>query len=84
MTHLSDSASTMHGKKSGVEKRLRDVAPHMLRIGGDTCHNMHRCCKAFSVKFEKHVEKLIGDVHNDVKYSVDIKQCLADVCLITG
>ena len=81
---LSDSASAMRGKKSGVEKRLRDVAPHMLSIGGDTCHDMHRCCKTFAVKFEKHVEKFIGDVHNDVKYSVDIKQFLSDLCLITG
>ena len=56
---LSDSASTMRGKKSGVEKRLRDVAPHMLSIGGDTCHDMHRCCKAFALKFEKHVENLL-------------------------
>ena len=48
---LSDSAGAMRGKHLGVEKRLRDVAPHLLEIGGDTCHDMHRACKIFAKTF---------------------------------
>ena len=61
---LSDSANTMRGRHNGVEKRLRDLAPHMLYIGGDTCHDMHRSCKSFAENFANHCEKFISDVHN--------------------
>ena len=81
---LSDSANTMRGCHNGVEKRLRDLAPHMLYIGGDTCHDMHRSCKSFAENFVNHCEKFISDVHNDAKWSPDILDGLRDVCLITG
>ena len=32
MSPLMDSCDVMHGSKNGVEKRLRDKAPHLLDI----------------------------------------------------
>ena len=32
---LSDSTNNMRGKKVGLDKRLRDKAPHLLNINGD-------------------------------------------------
>ena len=81
---LSDSANYMWGKKSGVEARLREKAPHLLDIDGDTCHHMHNSTKKFSAVFEKHVERMMTDVHNDVRWSPDILENLRDICLIIG
>ena len=37
---LRDSASVMGGEKNGLEKRVRDLAPHLIDIDGDSCHHI--------------------------------------------
>ena len=37
---LMDSASVMRGEKNGQEKRVRDLAPHLIDIDGDSCHHI--------------------------------------------
>ena len=37
---LRDSASVMRGEKNGLEKRVRDLAPHLIDIDGDSCHHI--------------------------------------------
>ena len=38
--------------------------------------------KTFCEPFDKCLEKLWRDVHNDVKFSVDIKMALKELCLL--
>ena len=35
-----DSASVIRGEKNGLEKRVRDLAPHLIDIDGDSCHHI--------------------------------------------
>ena len=41
----------MRGKKSGLETKLREKAPNMQDIGGDTCHVIHGAVKRFCDPF---------------------------------
>ena len=82
ISDLSDSAAYMRGKKSGLEKRLRDKAPHLLDIDGDLCHHHHNAVKKFCDPFCKYIEKLWGDLHRDLVYSPDIKLVLKELCVI--
>lgn len=82
VSDLSDSTNYMRGKKSGLEKRLRDKAPQLLDIDGDICHHVHNTVGVFCKPFEKFVEKLIDDIHWDTKYSTDILDALSQICFI--
>ena len=62
VSDLSDSTNYMRGKKSGLEKRLRDKAPHLLDIDGDVCHHIHNTVKVFCKPFENFVEKLVDQL----------------------
>ena len=78
---LMDSCSVMRGKKSGVETRLRnEKAPHLLDIDGDSCHHIHNACKRFCNPFQKYLEYLFIDLHNDFQFSSDQKQLLSEIC----
>lgn len=78
---LMDSCSVMRGKKSGVETRIRnEKAPHLLDVDGDSCHHIHNSCKKFCDPFEKYLEYLFIDIHNDFKWSSDQKELLSEVC----
>lgn len=48
MSALMDSCNVMRGSKNGVEARLREQAPHMLDIDGDTCHHAHNAAKSLT------------------------------------
>lgn len=82
VSDLSDSTNYMRGKNSGLEKRLRDKAPHLLDIDGDVCHHIHNTVKEFCKPFEKFVEKLIDDLHWDTKFSTDVLDALRQICLV--
>ncbi len=84
VSNLSDSANYMRGKKSGFEKRLRDLAPHLLDIDGDVCHHVHNIVKKFCGFFGRVVEGLCDDVYTEVKWGPDIKDYLQEVCNILG
>ena len=78
-----DSCSVMRGAKSGVETRIRsEKAPHLLDIDGDSCHHIHSASKKFCLPFDNWLEKLIKDIFNDLKMSVDIKEFLSELCSI--
>ena len=47
VSDLSDSTNYIRGKKGGLEKRLRDKAPHLLNIDNDCCHHVHNSVKVF-------------------------------------
>ena len=63
----------MRGKKSGLETKLREKAPNMLDIGGDTCHVIHGAVKRFCDPFLGFVEKVLDDLNVDTNFSSDIK-----------
>ena len=77
---LSDSAAYMRGSKGGFETLLRQQAPHLLDIGGDVCHHIHNIVRNFCKHFGGYVEKLDDDIHNDFKWSPDLKDYLREIC----
>ena len=66
----------MRGKKSGLEKRLRDKAPQLLNVDGDYYHHGHNSIKVFCQPFDNFVKKFIDDIHSDNKWSIDIRDAL--------
>ena len=64
--------------------RLRDKASHLLNIDGDLCHKVHNVVKVFCKPFDKYLEHLWRDIHNDVKFNADIKTALQEFCLLLG
>ena len=47
---LMDSASVMRDQKSGLETSIyEEVAPLLVDIDGDACHNVHNITKKFAV-----------------------------------
>ena len=59
MAILSDSVSVMRGVKSGLEARVREIAPHLIDIDGGACHHMHNTVKNFTKHFNSTLEKLL-------------------------
>ena len=85
MSVLMDSCAVMRGSKSGLEVRLRsEKAPHLLDIDGDSCHHVHNAAQKFLKPFEFWVERLHTDVHTDFKWSVDLRDALANICELIG
>ena len=72
----------MRGKKSGLETKLREKAPNMLDTGGDTCHVIHGAVQRFCDPFLGFVEKVLGDLNADTKFSSDIKDYLQKICFL--
>nr|XP_047140460.1 uncharacterized protein LOC124815724 [Hydra vulgaris] len=84
ISNLSDSTNYMRGKKTGFETLLRLHVPHLLDIDGDMCHHMHNTVKRFLAPFEKYIEYFCKDVHNDLKWSPDIRNYLSEICGYLG
>ena len=64
--------------------RLQDKATHLLNIDGDLCHKVHNAVKVFCKIFDKYLEDLWQGIHNEIKYSTDIKTVLSDFGLLLG
>ena len=79
---LLDSCSTMRGKKSGLETRMREKADHLLDIDGDAVHHAHNAAKAFSAPFQYFLEGLFNDIHADFQYCDDLRGYLEGICEI--
>ena len=82
ISDFSDNTNYMRGKKSGLETKLREKAPNMLNIGGDTCHVIHSALKRFCDQFLGFVEKVLDDLNADTKFSSDIKDYLQEICFL--
>ena len=72
----------MRSKKSGLETKLREKAPHLLDIDGDVCHHIHNTVKKFCSPFNNFLERLVDDIHTDSKYSTNIRQAIDGICFI--
>ena len=53
-----------------------------MNIDGDLCHRVQNAVKKFCKPFEKHLVNLWRDIHNDIKFSADIKAALQELCLL--
>ena len=62
--------------------RLRDKVSHLVNIDGDLCQRVQNGVKKFCKPFEKHIVNLWRDIHNDIKFSADIKAALQELCLL--
>ncbi|XP_045193668.2 uncharacterized protein LOC123549557 [Mercenaria mercenaria] len=79
---LLDSCNTMRGKKSGLEARIREKAPHLLDIDGDSVHHVHNAAKAFTTPFKYYLESLFNCLHSDFHWSTDLRNELKLICEI--
>ena len=70
-----DSASVMRGEKNGLDKRVRDLAPHLIDIDGDSCHHMHNIVKNFTNHFDKFLEGLLRNIYTDLKHLLTLWRC---------
>jgi len=78
---MMDSCRVMRGEKAGLEALIRKrKSPQLLDVDGDTCHHAHNCAKAFAAPFERHLEKLLTDLHTDFKWSPHSRDLLASIC----
>lgn len=69
------------GSNSGLETRLRSKkAPHLQDIDGDSWHYLHNAAKHFWQPFDGTVEALFRDIHNDKKWSPDLRDALSSIC----
>ena len=84
MSVLMDSCNVMRGSKSGVEVRLREVAPHLLDIDGDTVHHVHNASKRLTQPFDRMVEKFGKALHTDIEWHKDVEESLTEICVIVG
>ncbi len=82
MSILMDSCNVMRGGKSGVEVKLKTVAPHLLNIDGDTVHHAHGAGKAFSEAFNQYLEQLFTDICTDFTFCTDFNNHLEAICEI--
>ena len=82
VANLSDNTNYMCGKKSGLEKRLRDKSPQLLNVDGDCCHHVHNSIKVFCQTFDNLVENFINDIQTDNKWSTDIRDALKETCFL--
>ena len=66
-----------------IETQIRNTkAPHILDVDGDSCHHMHNATKYFCKLFDGSVQGLLGDLFTDFKWSVDLRETLAEMCLL--
>ena len=79
---LSESTNYIRGKKSGLEKRLRDKAPQLLNVDGDCCHHVYNPIKVFCQPFDNLLENFIDDTQTDNKWSTDIRDALKETCFL--
>jgi len=77
---LMDSCRVMRGAKNGLEVRVRREQVELLDIDGDSCHHIHNITKNFCKHFDHELEKLYTDIHNDHKWSADLRSWLQEVC----
>ena len=82
VSDLRDSTNYMRGKKSGLEKRIRNKAPQLLNVDDDCCHHVHNSIKVFCQLSDNFVEKFIDDIHTDNKWSTDIRDALKEICFL--
>ena len=69
-------------KKSGLETKLREKAPHLLDIDGDICHHIHNTVKKFGFPFINFLKCLVDDIHINSKYITDVRQAIDNICFI--
>ena len=78
---LADSArSTMRGKVSGLEVKMRDnLAPQLLDIDGESCYHVQNIVKKLISTFDYYLENLYRDVSTEFKFSPDSKEILQPI-----
>ena len=77
---LANSASTMRGKVSGLEVKMREnVAPQLLDIDGESCHHVQNIVKKLTPTFDNYLENLYRDVSTEFKFSPDSIEILQSI-----
>lgn len=79
---LIDLCSTRRGKKTGLETRLREKAPNLLDIDGDSVHHAHNVAKSCTAPFNCYLEGLLNSIHANNYYRTYPKDELKGTCSI--
>lgn len=64
----SDSVSTMMGRISGVQARLKEIVPHIY-IQKCTCHSLHLCASSATKKLPDDIEQFARNVYSYFSHS---------------
>ena len=72
----------MRGKKSGLETTLREKQPNLLDIYGDICHHVRNAVKKSFARHYSFVEKLVDDLHNDLKWNPNVHKAIEEMCMM--
>ena len=77
---LENLVSVLSDSRSDIEVVFRERIPHLLNIGGETCHDIHDIVKEFCGHFDSHLEDLHEDILVDMEYSPEFENYLMDIC----
>ena len=78
---LMDSCSVMRGEKGGLETRVREVAPHLIDVDGDSCHDIHNFVKKMTSHFRYSLESLFREIYHDFQHSASSLEILEGMAL---
>ena len=81
---LFDSCNVMRGIRNGVEVKLKNKAPHLVDIDGDSCHHVHNVVKEFCRPFDNWLEGLFNDLYADFKYCSQFKELISELARLGG
>ena len=79
-----DSASVMRDHKSGLETRIRDLAPHLIDIDGNICHHFDNIFKKFTGPFNNYIENMFRQIYSVFKASANSMEMLKDISYHLG
>ena len=81
---LMDSCSVMRGENSVFETRVREVAPHLIDVDGDSCHHIHNFVKKVTSHFRYYLEGLFRDIYHDFQHSASSLEIFEGMVLHFG
>ena len=81
---LTDNCPSMTGKLTGLEARVREVQPKLLKIGGDSIHRVHNATETLLKPFQNWVVDLINNLYVDFKHSTQHQDWFKTICYLLG
>ena len=80
---LMDSCSVKRGEKSGLETKVREVAPHLIDKDGNSCY-IHNFVEKVTSHFGYYLEGLFRDIYHNFQHSVSSLEILEGMALHFG
>ena len=84
LTMFMNTCSVMREEKSGLETRVREVAPHLFDVDGDSCRHIHNFVKKMTSYFGYYLEGLFRDIYHNFQHSASSLVILGGMALHFG